>query len=817
MASRGLKVRDDLEYVEQQLDGDDYVLVHDPIRNTYFRYNSLQAAMLQALDGTRTPADIVAVLSEQFDVEIPAEAAERFIVRARDNMLLDIGAYETTSAAARSHVRVAMRKAGFRERSPDGAGPARALTNESMLFTEAFRQLELGHPRAAAGYLSSILKANPENRRARELYDLIQRAFIKSAGAMTDFPTFVLFNPRRLLMWLSHKFGGFLFSWRGTLAILAIIGIGAYAYTFIPFENIRHGVGPLEIAIAATVYTTGTFFHEIGHGLACQHYGGNVTEIGFTLFYYIKPAAYCDTSSSYLITNRMHKVAIQMAGTVTTLVFIASITVVLALLNPSTPIYNGLALELVIEAALAFVTLIPFMKADGYYAISDYFEFPNLRDRSFKLTRATLGRRILGLDLPTESFSSRTRFILITYAVMSFVFTAWFIYVAYFRMLAPLVETFGGSGLFAAILISAYLLRNLTVLPLLRGARGLWVERRTIFTARRSIVLAGLLAMLTLPWFIRWPVLVDATFVVQPQERAIVRATTPGRIEEIFVHEGDRVTRGQPLAQLRNPFLHAQLVSTEARHEELAHRLANARSGARDEDLAVAATRLAHRQTMRRNATRAAETADALVAADLGTSSAADALRLHAASTGAQAAAAQGALALLRAGTRPEDIQVAEAELARVAGELEHLRAEDALLLVRSPIDGVVTTPYLDTQLQVALKAGDVLAEVQDTSLVSAEILLAPSDPLGEIGVGAEVELRSVGLPGHGIRARVARVRDAGHGGHGVVLVTTAFALDRPRTGFTGHARVYGARRSLAYSNLYLPLQRLVRVRLWSI
>lgn len=49
-----------------------------------------------------------------------------------------------------------------------------------------------------------------------------------------------------------------------------------------------------------------------------------------------------------------------------------------------------------------------------------------------------------------------------------------------------------------------------------------------------------------------------------------------------------------------------------------------------------------------------------------------------------------------------------------------------------------------------------------------------------------------------------------------IVVVISPFALEHPIAGLTGHARIYGAERSLAYADLYLPVQRLIRVRLWS-
>src|SRR5262249_48393484 len=156
----------------------------------------------------------------------------------------------------------------------------------------------------------------------------------------TDFPTWVLFNPGRMLTWLSRTIGGFLFAWSGVIAILAFLCAGAYGYTLIAFDRIEGGA--LEIAIAVPILLLTGLLHELGHGLACQHYGGNVTEIGFMLFYYLEPAAYCDTSSSYLITVRRHKMIIQLAGSIVSLLVLATLSIALALLNPSLPIYPGL-------------------------------------------------------------------------------------------------------------------------------------------------------------------------------------------------------------------------------------------------------------------------------------------------------------------------------------------------------------------------------------------------------------------------------------------------------------------------------------------
>lgn len=827
MPRRAPKAREDLEYFEQVIDDDDVVFVRDPVRGTYIRFNPLQAAMLRALDGHRTAAEITAVLSEEYEVEIPPVAAERFVERARDLMLLEITSYRVTPSAARKQVRKALRKAGYRTGAPerrdprdppaDPPDPARPGSIETALFAEALRQLDLDHPRAAAAYLAQLLEQNPEHARARELHELIQTAYIRAHGGTTDFPTWALFNPERMLTWMSRAIGRFLFGWPGVLAILAFLCVGGYAYSLVEFGRIEGAA--LEIAIAIAILFVSGMIHELGHGLACQHYGGSVTEIGVMLFYYVEPAAYCDTSSSYLITERRHKMMIQLAGSIVSLLILAMLAIVLASLNPDVPVYPGLALGLIITSGLAFMSLFPFIKNDGYYALCDYFGFPNLRDRAFKLARAWLGRRLLGLELPAEELPPRTRRLLLAYAAAAFVFTALFVYFVYFRLLAPVIEHFRGAGLLFAITLTAYLLRNMVLRPIWDAARLIVRERRQIFTRRRTAALLAIAAALAGPWFLRWPVLVDAEVVVAPRQRAEIRAQVAGRVHEVLVAEGDRIRRGEPLARLRDPALRARIATLEAELEAASHHLDRLRRGARPEELALAHRRLAHARAEARRAGADADLAGRLAAASLGSRSAADAAGARTAARAGEAGAAQGALALLAAGARPEELAVAEAARARLAHELAHLRTDEARLTLTSPIDGVVVTPRLEDQLHAALAPGDLFAEVHDLDRVVARISLAPSDPLAELAIGDEVEIRLRGAPHAEIRARVARLREAAEevgGATRLVAITSPFALERPTAGLTGHARIHGAERSLAYAHLYLPLQRLVRVRLWS-
>lgn len=809
------KVRGDLEYFDQEVEGETVVVVRDPIRGTYFRYNPLQAAMLRSLDGVRSLDEMVAALSREFDVEIPRIAAERFIAHARKQMLLDVASYQVPEARAARKVLQALRKHGLRLRSPadDAAGPEVASA-EAALFMGGMRQLQAGHPARALDYFCAVLEINPDNQRAQMLAGVIQTAYIKALSRSTsDFPTLILFNPTRLLRLLDRTIGKLIFHRLAWLALLGLVGLAIYCYSITPYPDLH--VGALDITVAVVLTLVHFFLHELAHGFACHHYGGAVNEIGVIFFYYIRPAPYCDTSSSYLFKDRRQQVGVQVAGAILSLVFCCALFVLLAVLHPSLPIYQAGQLILWVSVVLTFLDFIPFAKFDGYYALCDHLGIPNLRERSFQLLKAWVGRHLLGLATTEEPVSPGKRRLFFGFAVLSLAFTAAWIYQSVVRLLAPIVERFRGVGLVLSVVILAYLLRGTLFYPVGRLVRLAIRERRRIFTLRRTLALVAVAAALVAPWLIPTAVRVDADFVLVPRQRVEVRAQTGGFLDRVLVHEGDAVVAGQALAVLRNPDLDLALVVAEAELARVDAQLAELRRGARPEAMALARRQLAMAQATEAQHVRRADVAARLADSGLGIDAAP--VVGAAAVSRSLASAAGWQLASLEAGARPEDIAAAEAQRTRLAAQLDHARAERALLTIRSPIDGVVATKHLEDRRYARLDRGDRFAEIHDVGAFVAEVPLSASSPLGELAAGDEIVLRPVGAPGEAIHCAVARLRDTVHAPGEIVAVTTPFATPVGRAGMVGHARLYGRRHSLAYAKLYLPLERVFRVELWSL
>jgi multidrug efflux pump subunit AcrA (membrane-fusion protein)/Zn-dependent protease len=808
------KVRSDLEFFEQELEGESVIVVRDPIRGAYFRFNPLQGAMLKRLDGVLTLDEMIEQVSDEFEVEIPRSAGERFIAQARKMMLLDVASFQVPDADARKKVFKALQKAGFQFRGKTSnltADSQRVVSPEAVMFLGGIRHLEDGEPAKALDYFYAVLELDPNNQRAKTLVDIIQRAYIKAlSGATTDFPTVLTFDPTRILRFLDRTIGRVIFSRFAPFLFVALVGFALYSYgtTTVP----EYEVSTFDILLTYSFVLAHMFMHELGHGLATYHYGGRVQEIGFTLFYYFSPLPYCDTSSTYLFDSRGQKVAVAMAGNAVTLTLMCVSMITVGLFQPSMFFFHAAHLHIYIAMIALFSNLVPFLKLDGYYALCDILGTPNLRERSFRTLKA-YGSSLLGLDVKQEDLEPAKRRLFMAFAVLSLVWTAGFLYQMVFRVMVFVVERLQGTGLVLSVLVLGYALRKSLFSPFKDLAVLMIRERATIFTRKRSVVLSLVLVAVIAPWAIPWPVLVDSDFTLVPKERREVRAEVAGVIQEVLVQEGDRVKTGQPITVLRNDDLALEVRVAAAKIEALDAQLRQLKSGARAEEIQVARSKLYAAVATQREETRQATTAARLAKVGAGTRTRADSEAGDASMSGSLANAARWQLANLEAGTREEVVAAAMADRARLVAEQDRARAESTLLTIRSPIDGIVTTKHLVDRISTKLAVGDTVAEVQDVSQFAAEIRLPASAPLDELAVGDEIALRPAGMPDIEITCRVERTRQDG----GFVVVTSPFTLQAARSGMQGHARLYGRKRSLAYAKLWLPLQRVVRVSMWAI
>jgi putative peptide zinc metalloprotease protein len=122
--------------------------------------------------------------------------------------------------------------------------------------------------------------------------------------------------------------------------------------------------------------------HEFAHGLTCKHFGGEVHEIGFLLLYF-QPAFYCNVSEAWLFSEKSKRLWVTFAGPYFELFLAALATLIWRVTDPATWLNAAALVVMAVSGIRTFLNLIPLIKLDGYYFLSDYLDIPNLRQRAF--------------------------------------------------------------------------------------------------------------------------------------------------------------------------------------------------------------------------------------------------------------------------------------------------------------------------------------------------------------------------------------------------------------------------------------------------
>lgn len=121
-----------------------------------------------------------------------------------------------------------------------------------------------------------------------------------------------------------------------------------------------------------------TCCHELGHAYCCQRYGGKVGTIGLAL-YFGQLVAYVDVSDAWLLPAKWHRIKVALAG-----VYVEAILTLFALwlwlLLPVASLSAQLAfLFFIVTSSRICLNMLPLLRLDGYWVLSDWLEAPNLR------------------------------------------------------------------------------------------------------------------------------------------------------------------------------------------------------------------------------------------------------------------------------------------------------------------------------------------------------------------------------------------------------------------------------------------------------
>ncbi len=822
------KLRTDLKYDRHDDGVRAITFVKDPIRSVFYEWRDLQLTLATLFDGKRSVEDVVQVLAAEYDVQVATTRVHSFAAFLEQRLLLEVTCYESSPRGTRAEVRRVLRRQGIvLRRDPRTGGRRRAELGPDS-FETGVRELERGRCTQAARVFAAILEIDPENRRARAIYDAIHLAFFRQFRELPSYMRMVhLWNPDRFLERLDACVGKVLFSrWGMLLFTLSVLSAAALAPDVKPLA--AASIGWTGVLLATGVIGLSTLFlHELGHGLACKHYGGKVESMGVMLFYGVIPGAYCDVTEVHKLRKRWHKVVVYLAGVLIEIPVLCLWLWCYHLSAEWLVLHHAILVWLAYDVYIVMRNVIPFVRGyDGYHALTNYLDLPDLAAQAFALLRGLLAQRIFGVPAArmqgprpaNERVAARQRRILLTFGLASAVYHVVFFYGIWFRFLFPLVVKYLQTpGLILAI---AYAYRVVGS-KVLRGARDFALflvrERRRIFTMRRSlafaVVLSALGGLLATPYR-SWA---DAEFVVRPRLVALVRATEPGLVASVAVREGAIVRRGDVLARLDD----AELVLRERTLDQqlvvASQELGALERGPRREEVTLYRARVQRAEESSSLSWRSRVRTERLFG--LGVLSAGQLEQVASAADGSanEAAVARSALVLARARGRPQELAAARARLSGLRREREHVSERRRRTILRSPANGVVVSGRLDELAYKRLEGGAVLCEIHDRTAVYGELSLAKSELLTELSIGGQLALRAVGDPHRLVRSEIAQIEPGAHGREQAVVARSEELSDPGwPAGLSGHARVYFEPRSIAFNWFGGRLLQLVDYTLWS-
>jgi putative peptide zinc metalloprotease protein len=292
--------------------------------------------------------------------------------------------------------------------------------------------------------------------------------------------------------------------------------------------------------------------HEFGHGLTAKHFGGEVHEMGM-LFLVLTPALYCDVTDSWLLPNKWKRIWISAAG-IYVECFLASIAT-FVWWNTEQGLLNSLMMATMFICSVNTILFNanPLLRYDGYYVMADWLEIPNLRIKSTQFFAYLFQEKVLGLEVPVQSYLPRSRrSLFVTYAVASYLYR-WVVTFSILFFLYKFLQPYKLGSISAIMAVGSLVpLVGMPVYQMVKFVRtpGRMRKVKKVRAGTFAVAVVALVAGILL---IPTPLRVQGTLVLKPAKPDVVYAEVPGRLMSLNVRDGEYVKKDTVIATLSNP------------------------------------------------------------------------------------------------------------------------------------------------------------------------------------------------------------------------------------------------------------------------
>lgn len=289
------------------------------------------------------------------------------------------------------------------------------------------------------------------------------------------------------------------------------------------------------------------FVHEIGHAVAAKRQGVRIGSVGVTLFM-LAPLAYVDVTHAWTLPRRWSRIQIALGGVYLESWLAIGATFLFAWLDEGLAKHLCVQLMLIAGPATWLVNANPLLRLDGYYALSDATDIPNLRMHGRKRWATLFDHWLLGMPIAESFLVGWRRSFATFHAAASVVFQC--IWMTGIVVAVASWANVIGKGLavvafvaWVVMPIAAWWIQHWNAAP--RGsALSKQTHRRMTTFASTLVVLASTILSSRNPFAHGVPVL------VQHRDEQVGRAATDGFVTAVMVRGNQIVDRGDLLVEV---------------------------------------------------------------------------------------------------------------------------------------------------------------------------------------------------------------------------------------------------------------------------
>src|SRR5579862_1933652 len=295
------------------------------------------------------------------------------------------------------------------------------------------------------------------------------------------------------------------------------------------------------------------FFHESAHGLTCKHYGGGVHRMGFMLLY-LTPCFFVDITEVYVYGSKWQRIASIIAGIWVELMFCSVASIIWWGTPIGSPVHDfAYKIMMITGVAVVLMNLNPLIKLDGYYLFEEIVGSESLKETSTEYVTSWIKRHIFRMPVEVPWVRPNRRALFAVYAVLSGAYS-YAVLLAVLRFVYNILLRVSPQWAFVPALAMAGMIFRARLRALWRFMKDLYLDKkediRSWWTLPRK-ALAGAAAALIL-FAPLWRETVRGRFLLEPGQRAVIRATVPGQVTQVFAEEGSIIAAGDPVFRMRN-------------------------------------------------------------------------------------------------------------------------------------------------------------------------------------------------------------------------------------------------------------------------